>query len=81
MDIELLIKYTQDKGYLVEVMPRGLIIRKYAGDLLYSIAWMIDKSDLEPQLWGVLTEVADRKCAEIEQSIAAHVAHPNNALT
>jgi len=73
VDIELLINYIQDKGYQVGVIPHTLIIYKYAHDLLYSNSWMISPFDLQPQLWDALTDQADRRIAEIEQAIAAHV--------
>lgn len=79
--IELLVKYIQDKGYICDVCPRMLIIRKYAprprpwGGLdrptleLVGVNWMISPVDLKYAYEHVMYQAADRKLEEIEQAI------------
>jgi len=68
--IELLIKYIQDKGYRVEVIPRVLLIRKRVGDELYGIDWAIPESDLTPDMEEILYYEATKRCDLIEEAIA-----------
>ena len=77
--IELLIQYIRDKGYIVDVRPSTLLIRKYAKDQLFSIAWMIFKDDLRPDAEELLYYQATRKCDEIEQAISEYtIGQPDN---
>lgn len=70
--IELLVKYIQDKGFIVDVHPGILVIRKYVKDQLYGIDWAISKHDLRPEFEQWLYEAATDRCEQIDQAIAAH---------
>ncbi len=68
--IELVVKYIRDKGFIVDVRPGVLVIRKYAQDELCSIGWAISPYDLRPEFEEVLYYQATKRCEQIDQAIA-----------
>jgi hypothetical protein len=68
--IEVLIKYIQDKGYQVHVLPGILLIRKEAHGKIYGMDWAISSHDLCPDMEEVLYYQATQRCDLIEQAIA-----------
>lgn len=70
--VELLVKYIQDKGYIVDVLPHTLVIRKEAKGQLFSLSWGIHSSDMRPDFEEVLYYAATRKLMELEEAIAQY---------
>ncbi len=68
--IELLVKYIQDKGYEVHILPGVLLIRKEANGQICSVDWAIPKHDLRPDFEEYLYYVAHRYMDMIEKAIA-----------
>lgn len=66
--IEALVSYIQDQGYLVDVLPGRLIIRKYVQGQLLSLSWMIAQVDVQYLPKEVLFDMADRKLAELRRA-------------
>lgn len=67
--IEALIKYIEDKGYTVGVIPETLLIRKIAYGQQVGIDWAISQIELASLPWELLTDEADRRIGLIEDAI------------
>jgi hypothetical protein len=80
--IELLIKYIQDKGYRVKIIPPGdlmpgvLTIRKKAKGQLFGIDWAIPKHELHPDSEEILYYQATKRCDLIEEAITNYDPQP-----
>ena len=76
--IELLIKYIQDKGYEVRIVPSieffpgVLLIRKIAKGQAFGIDWAIPTHGLHPDFEEILYDEATKRCDQIEQAIAQY---------
>ena len=68
--IELVVKYIRDKGFMVDVRPGVLVIRKYAKGELCSLGWSISQYDIRPEFEEVLYAEATKRCEQIDQAIA-----------
>lgn len=66
--IEALVSSLQDQGYLVDVLPGILIIRKYVQGQLLSLSWMIAQADVKNFPKEALFDMADRKLAELRRA-------------
>jgi hypothetical protein len=70
--IELLIKYIQDKGYKVRVMPNVLLIQKEAKGQIFGVDWAISQFDLHPDFEQYLYDGADKRLELIDEAIRAY---------